>query len=104
MDEGNQDSSVRSVRNEIIRLVSDVLLFLARIAVAALFLGVDWGIKRLSAIVLEDPEGFTYRILAFVLDVTFVGTAIVISVTGAIMIAGEFIASTWNYLKGLGKK
>ena len=104
LDEGNQDTSVRNVKNEFKRIGSEVLLLLGTLALAVLFLLVDFGIKRLSAIVLEDPTGLTYRILAFVLDTTFAGVAITISVTGAIAIAAEFTASTFHHIRGLGKK
>ena len=104
MDEDTQDNSLRSFRHEFARIASEVALFLVKLAVAALFLLVDWGIKRLSAIVLEEPDGFAYRILALVLDTTFVGTAIIISVTGVIAIAAEFIVSTYHHLRGLREK
>ena len=104
MDERKQNDATRSVRDELVRITSEVALFLVKLAVAALFLLVDWGIKRLSALVLEDPDGFAYRILALVLDTTFVGTAAVISVTGAITIAAEFTASTLDHIRGLRKR
>ena len=100
LDEDNQGNPVRSVRDEIARIASEVLLFLVKLALAALFLLIDLGIKRLSALVL-DTESYSYGILVFVMDVTFVGSAIVISVTGAITIAAEFIVSTYRHLKRL---
>ena len=104
MGDDIQSSSDRSARGEIARIASEVALFIVKLAVAALFLLVDWGVKRLSAMVLEEPDGFAYRILALVLDTTFVGTATVISVTGAITIAAEFIVSTYHHLRGLREK
>ena len=105
MEQDNpQNNSARSVRNELARIASEVALFLAKLAVAALFLSVDWGIKHLAAMALESPEGFAYKILALVLDVTFVGTAIIISVAGAFTVAAEFIASTYNHIKRLRGK
>ena len=104
MDEDTHHKSRRSFRNEFARIASEVALFLVKLAVAALFLLVDWGIKRLSAVVLEDPDGFAFRILALVLDITFVGTAIIISVTGVITIAAEFVVSAYHHIRGLSKK
>ena len=104
MDEEIQNHSGRTIRDEISRIAGEVLLFLIKLAVAALFLLVDWGIKSLSSIVLEDPDGFAYRILALVLDAIFVGTAAIISVTGAITIAAEFITSTIQHIRGLRKR
>ena len=104
MEEDIHNNARRSFRNEFARIVSEVALFLVKLAVAALFLLVDWGIKRLSAVVLEDPDGFAFRILALVLDITFVGTAIIISVTGVITIAAEFVVSAYHHIRGLSKK
>ncbi len=103
-DENERDNTARGFRDELGRIASEVALFLVKLAVAALFLLVDLGIKRLSAIVLEDPDGFAYRILALVLDVTFVGTAAIISVTGAITIAAEFTTSTLHHIRELREK
>ena len=104
MDEETRNDSGRTIKDEISRIAGEVLLFLIKLAVAALFLLVDWGIKSLSSIVLEDPDGFAYRILALVLDTTFVGTAAIISVTGAITIAAEFTTSAIQHIKGLRKR
>ena len=104
MGEGIHTNSRRGFRDDVARIASEVALFLVKLAVAALFLLVDWGIKRLSAIVLEDPDGFAYRVLALVLDITFVGTAIIISVTGAIAVTAEFVVSTHHHIRGLSKK
>lgn len=81
MDEETRNDSGRTVKDEISRIAGEVLLFLVKLAVAAMFLLVDWGIKSLSSIVLEDPSGLAYRVLVLVLDITFVGTAVIISGT-----------------------
>lgn len=104
MGEETRNDSGRTIKDEISRIAGEVLLFLVKLSVAALFLLVDWGIKSLSSIVLEDPDGFAYRILALVLDITFVGTAAIISITGAITIAAEFTTSTIQHIKGLRKR
>ena len=104
MYEDTHKNPRRSFRHEFARIASEVALFLVKLAVAGLVLLVDWGIKRLSAVVLEDPDGFAFRILALVLDITFVGTAIIISVTGVITIAAEFVVSAYHHIRGLSKK
>ncbi len=91
---------MEKVIEEIRRIASEALIFLTKIVLAVLVVGIDLAIKNLAALVL-NPDGYSYRVLAYVLDVVFVGTAIVISVTGAIVISAEFIVSTYRHLKRL---
>ena len=85
---------------EIRRILREFLIFLVKLALAAAILLVDLGIKSLAAFVL-DSDGYSFRILALILDVVFVGTAAVVSVTGAIVILAEFVVSTYRHLKRL---
>lgn len=75
-------------------------MFLVKLGLAAAIVLIDWGIKGLAALVL-NPDGYSYRLLAAVMDVTFVGTAVIITVTGAITISAEFIVSTYRHLARL---
>ena len=88
------------IPEEIRRILREFLIFLVKIALAAAFMLVDFGIKQLAALVL-DTDSYPYMLLASILDWVFVGTAALISVMGAIVIAAEFIVSTFRHLKGL---
>ena len=88
------------IPEEIRRILREFLIFLVKIALAAIFMLVDLGIKQLATLVL-DTDSYPYILLASIMDWVFVGTAVLISVTGAIVIAAEFVVSTFSHLKGL---
>lgn len=59
-----------------------------------------------SGIILETLVGFSieeesdgYKVLVFVLDVSLVGSAIVVSVCGAIVVVDEAIRSTYTFFR-----
>lgn len=92
-------SSIK-IFEEIRRLASEFLLLLVKLLLAAAMVLIDLGIKNFATLVL-DPDGYSYKLLVFVMDVTFVGTAAIITVTGAIIISAEFIVSTYRHLARL---
>ena len=75
-------------------------MFLVKLGLAAAMVLIDLGIKNLAALVL-NPDGYSYRLLTAVMDVTFMGTAVIITVTGAVTISAEFIVSTYRHLARL---
>ena len=80
------------------RIGNAFVFFVVKIVIAAILVAADLGLENLASLVLEH-ETSSIHIVEFVLDVTFVGSAVVISVAGALVVAGEVILSSRDYLK-----
>ena len=79
-------------------LVSHSVFLSVKLALAGLLVAADLGLEKLAGLVLEHDSHY-FRIVEAVLDVTFVGSAIVIAACGAVMIAGAVLFSTISYFK-----
>ena len=80
------------------RIGNAFVFFVVKIAIAGIFVAADWGLEKLASLVLEH-EGAPFKIVEFVLDVAFVGSAVVIAVAGAVVVAGEVIISSRDYFR-----
>lgn len=74
-------------------------VFLAgKLILAGLLVATDLGLEKLAGLVLEH-DGEPLRIVEDDLDITFVGSAVVIATSGALVVAGEAILSSWDYFR-----
>lgn len=80
------------------RIGNAFVFFVVKIVIAAIFVAADLGLEKLASLVLEH-ETAAFKIVEFVLDVAFVGSAVVISVAGTIVVAAEVILSSRDYLR-----
>lgn len=69
-----------------------------KLALAGLLVAADLGLEKLAGLVLEH-DSRSFHIVEFVLDLAFVGSATVIAICGAIMVAGTVLLSTIDYFK-----
>ena len=80
------------------RIGNAFVFFVVKIVIAGIFVAADLGLEKLASLVLEH-EGTPFKIVEFVLDVAFVGSAVVIAVAGAVVVAGEVILSSRDYFR-----
>ena len=66
--------------------------------IAAIVVAADWGLENLASLVLEH-DGAAFKSFEFVLDFAFVGLAVVIAIGGAVVMAGEVLISSRDYLR-----
>lgn len=86
------------VKTDLQRIGAAFAFFLVKLILAALLVAADLGLEKLAGLVLEH-DGAPLRIVEFVLDVTFVGSAVVIAVSGAVVVTGEVILSSRDYFR-----
>ena len=86
------------VKTDLQRLGAAFVFFLVKLILAGLLVAADLGLEKLAGLVLEH-DGDPLRIVEFVLDVTFVGSAVVIAVSGALVVTGEVILSSRDYFR-----
>ena len=85
-------------KNGLKRIGNAFVFFVVKVVIAAIFVAADLGLEKLASLVLEHGTA-AFDIVEFVLDVTFVGSAVVISAAGAFVVAVEVILSSKDYLK-----
>lgn len=86
------------VKTGLQRIGAAFVFFVVKLILAGLLVAADLGLERLAGLVLEH-DGDLLRIVEVVLDVTFVGSAAVIAVSGAVVVIGEAILSVRDYFK-----
>ena len=86
------------VKTDLQRLGAAFVFFLVKLILAGLLVAVDLGLEKLAGLVLEHDD-ISLRIVEIVLDITFVGSAAVIAISGAVVVTGEVILSTMDYFK-----
>lgn len=80
------------------RIGTAFVFLVVKLILAGLLVAADLGLEKLAGLVLEH-DGAPFRIVEFVLDVTFVGSAVVIAASGALVITGEVILSSRDYFR-----
>ena len=80
------------------RIGAAFVFFVVKLILAGLLVAADLGLERLAGLVLEH-DGGPFQVVEFVLDVTFVGSAVVIAVSGALVVTGEVILSSRDYFR-----
>ena len=86
------------VKTGLQRIGAAFVFFVVKLILAGLLVAADLGLERLAGLVLEH-DGRPFRVVEFVLDVTFVGSAVVIAVSGALVVTGEVILSSRDYFR-----
>ena len=74
--------------------------FLVSLLISAALVGSGIALEFLVGLSIEDSSA-AYEVLEFALDVSLIGSAIVVSICGAIVVAGEAIRSTYIFLRQL---
>ena len=77
-----------------------VIKFVVSLLVSAALVVSGIVLENLAGLSIEDDSDM-YAVLVFVLDVSLIGSAIVVSVCGAIVVAGEAIRSTYTFFNRL---
>ena len=80
------------------RIGAAFVFFVVKLILAGLLVAADLGLERLAGLVLEH-DGRPFQVVELVLDVTFVGSAVVIAVSGALVVTGEVILSSRDYFR-----
>lgn len=75
-----------------------LLFFMVKMAIAAIVVGADWALEQMASLVLEH-DGAAFHTVEFVLDFAFVGLAVVIAISGGIVMAGEVLISSRDYFR-----
>ena len=88
---------MNDVRTTIKRLWDVFVIFIAKLVLASLLVGIDVGLKQLARIAL-GPETPHLKVVELVLDVCFVGAFVVIAAAGVIIVVAEVMRSTWEYV------
>ena len=82
------------------RVVLAATKFIVSLLISGLLVGAGIALETLVSFSIQDGST-AHEIVGFVLDVSLVGSAVVVSVCGALLVAGEAVASTYEYLSGL---
>ena len=90
----------RDVGGIFYRVALAVAIFLGSLAVSAVLILSGMGLEWLLGLSLEDGS-VPHQVVTVVLDVSLVSVAVVVSICGAIIVAGEAIISTKIYLSRL---
>ena len=80
-----------------------VIRFLVSLLISAALVGSGIALEFLVGLSIEDSSA-AYEVLEFVLDVSLIGSAVVVAICGAIVVAGEAIRSTYTFLRQLSGK
>lgn len=86
------------VKTGLQRIGAAFVFFVVKLILAGLLVAADLGLERLAGLVLEH-DGSPLGIFEVVLDVTFVGSAVITAGAGALVVAGEAILSARDYFK-----
>lgn len=86
------------VKTGLQRIGAAFVFFVVKLILAGLLVTADLGLEKLAGLVLEH-DGRPFQVIEFVLDVTFVGSAVVIAVSGALVVTGEVIISSIDYFR-----
>ncbi len=79
------------------RVVLAAITFLVSLLISGILVGSGIALEALVSLSIGDGSK-SQEIIEFVLDVSLVGSAVVVSVCGAIVVAGEAIRSTTVFL------
>ena len=80
-----------------------VIRFLVYLLISAALVGSGIALEFLVGLSIEDSSA-AYEVLEFALDVSLIGSAVVVAICGAVVVAGEAIRSTYTFLRQLSGK
>lgn len=81
------------------RVALVVIRFIATLTVSAVLYVADIALKALLVLAVDETTEF-YQIAVYVMDVGLIGSAVVVSVCGAVMAAWEALTSALNFIRG----
>ena len=79
------------------RVARAVLTFIGSLVVSAVFILAGIGLKTLVGLSVDEGS-LPHQVFVFVLDVTLLGAAAVVSICGAIVAIAESVKSTLEFL------
>ena len=85
------------------RVIAAAGRFAASLVLSAFLVLAGIGMKQLIAWGIEE-DSIPYNVVKFALDVSLVGSAVVVAICGGIVVAGEAIISTRDFFREWSSK